>query len=45
MKNFILILIIGVSIPFVYLMGIQGLTFDEMLYKFGIKKEEEAGEE
>lgn len=40
MRNFILGLIVVASIPLVYLMGVQGLSFQEMLLKLGIKKGE-----
>lgn len=40
MKNFLLVLVIVILIPIIWLMGIQGLTWKEMLIKLGIEKEE-----
>jgi len=39
MKHFLLALVIVVLIPVIWMMGIQGLTFDEMLLRLGIKRE------
>jgi len=40
MRNFLLVLIIVILIPIIVLMGIQGLSFNEVLLKIGIKRDE-----
>lgn len=39
MRNFILILLILAGIPVIYFMGIQGLSFTEMLQKLRLRRE------
>jgi len=40
MRNFLLVLIIVILIPVVVLMGVQGLSANEVMLKLGIKKDE-----
>lgn len=38
MKYAILISVIAISVPVIYLMGVQGLTKEEVLEKFKLKR-------
>jgi len=39
MRNFLLVLGIVILVPVIYFMGIQGLSFHEMLTRLGLSKE------